>query len=125
MDNSNSVDSTVVIKLNYLNAKDFAPTLTTLATASLGKEAAGQKIAIMAEEEQNSLLIQAPASTVQRIKSLVKQLDHRPGQVLVQAIIAKVDESSLSNLGVVWGNLQAVCQRVLLIQLMQAQRVLP
>lgn len=103
LDSAKAVATAKIIKLNYLDAKTFAPTLEKLATASLGDNSTGSKVAIEAQEDQNSLIVEAPAAVMQQIHMLVSQLDHRPGQVLVQAIIARVDSKLLNNLGIMWG----------------------
>ena len=93
LDSSKSVTSAKVIKLNYLDAKTFAPTLTKLATASLGTSST----------EGNALIVEAPAAVMQQINALIKTLDKRPGQVLIQAIIARVDSHLVNHLGIMWG----------------------
>lgn len=109
LDSSKGNASAVVIHLNYLDPKKFAPTLQKLATASLGTDTSSAKgtnqIAIVAEEEQNAILVDAPAAVVQQVKALVAKLDHRPGQVLVQAIIARVDNSFMTKFGVQMGQI--------------------
>ena len=60
-------------------------------------------MSIQAEKENNSLIVNAPPSTLQNILAVVKKLDIRPKQVQIQAIIAQVDESEMNQLGVEWG----------------------
>lgn len=124
--------NTEVIYLRYLEAKTFAPLLGKIAQNIVGKDngarydastavaaAAGagattgastsgkdtnMSTIIQAEPSTNAVIITAPPALMQAIKSVVAKLDIRPKQVLVEAIIAEVDESDLTNLGIQWGS---------------------
>lgn len=61
------------------------------------------KILIQAEEQTNSVIISAPQSQLAQLKAIIMQLDHRPPEVLIEAMIVEVDESTLLQLGVQWG----------------------
>ena len=112
---SNSGNSTAVIHLNYLNAKKIAPVLTKIAQGKLKEEnnkhmghpygISDDKtdISVQAEEDDNAIIISAPNAVVKNLKTVVQQLDIRPKQVLVQAIIVRVDESVVNQLGIQWG----------------------
>ncbi len=41
------------------------------------------------------------------LKQVVAKLDIRPAQVLVEAIIAEVDEGDLTSMGIQWGSVSA------------------
>lgn len=60
-------------------------------------------IQIVAEETTNSLVISAPLAEMNKLKAIIAELDVRPQQVLIEAIIVEVDESVLENLGIQWG----------------------
>ena len=60
-------------------------------------------ISIQAEPDDNAIIINAPQAMIQTLKKVVRQLDTRPEQVLVQAIIVRVDENVLNQLGIQWG----------------------
>ncbi len=88
------------------------PTLPLLkaAGASTGTSATGStnpsnpnNIQIVAEDTTNSLVISAPASEMNKLKDIISELDVRPQQVLIEAIIVEVDESVMENLGIQWG----------------------
>ena len=106
---------TQVIYLRNANAKDLVPilqgvaaTLTGIAppTALKAGEAAGPASAstatIQAHEQTNSLIISAPPAVFRSLASVVRQLDVRRAQVLIEAIIAEVAESTASEIGVQW-----------------------
>ncbi len=60
-------------------------------------------IQIVAEETTNSLVISAPLAALNKLKTIIKELDVQPQQVLIEAIIVEVDESVMENLGIQWG----------------------
>lgn len=59
---------------------------------------------IQAEPNTNAIIITAPPALMTAIKSVIEKLDIRPAQVLVEGIIAEVDESNLTSLGIQWGS---------------------
>ena len=92
-----------VIHLNYLTAKDIAPTLSKMVGAGSKGSTAGQKVTIEPENDDNALIVNAPIGVRQNIEKVIRQLDVRPKQVLVEAIIAEVDQNLASKFGVTWG----------------------
>lgn len=62
---------------------------------------------IQAETSTNSIIITAPPTLMKALKAVIAKLDIRPAQVLVEAIIAEVDESNLTSLGIQWGGVQS------------------
>jgi len=107
---------TQVIYLRYANAKELVPilqgvasTLTGIAppTAAKSGEAAGAGGAalpatIQAHEDNNALIISAPPAVFRSLAAVVRQLDVRRAQVLIEAVIAEVSDQSASELGVQW-----------------------
>jgi len=122
--------NTEVIYLRYLEAKTLAPLLGRIALNILGKDSgahydssstavstngaattttssvkeAPNTTNIQAEPNTNALIVTAPPALMQAIKTVIAKLDIRPAQVLVQSIIAEVDESNLTSLGIQWGS---------------------
>ena len=106
---------TQVIYLRNANAKDLVPilqgisaTLTGIAPPSVpkpgeaGGSAAASTATIQAHEQTNSLIISAPPAVFRSLASVVRQLDVRRAQVLIEAIIAEVADSTASEIGVQW-----------------------
>jgi general secretion pathway protein D len=107
---------TQVIFLSYASAKDLVPilegiasTLTGIAppTATGGTAGAGaggnaSPATIQAHEETNSLIISAPPAIYRSLAGVVRQLDVRRAQVLIEAVIAEVTDSTASELGIQW-----------------------
>ncbi len=121
--------NTEVIYLRYLEAKTFAPLLSKIAANIVGKdsgarydastsvnsqptngpggapkEASSSSAIIQAEPNSNSVIVTAPPALMSALKAVIAKLDIRPAQVLVEAIIAEVDESDLTSLGIQWGS---------------------
>jgi general secretion pathway protein D len=124
--------NTEVMYLRYLEAKTFAPLLGKIAQNILGKggndssssasasvstsssSGAGKTTAtkdlpenttsIQAEPNSNAIIITAPPALMKALKIIVSKLDIRPAQVLVEAIIAEIDEDNLTALGIQWGS---------------------
>jgi len=124
--------NTEVIYLRYLEAKTFAPVLSRIAANIQGKTASQttevtsapppsqnsqvpasatvqkdivlNSANIQAELSTNAIVITAPPTLMQALKAVVAKLDIRPAQVLVEAVIAEVDESDLTSLGIQWGS---------------------
>ena len=62
-----------------------------------------ERISIEADERMNALVISAPPSMVSALKEVVKQLDIRRAQVLIEAIFVEISETKAADLGVEWG----------------------
>lgn len=124
--------NTEVVYLRYLEAKTFAPLLGKIASNITGKGAGSQfesssaslstntstttsttkevitnSTNIQAEISTNALVITAPPALMRALKEVIRKLDIRPAQVLVEAIIAEIDESNLTGLGIQWGSVTA------------------
>lgn len=99
--------TTQVIYLKYAKAAEISAILQGYAEATAtgtGKDAATTKkqVTILSDENTNSLVITAPPRPMRELLSVVKQLDIRRAQVLVEAIIAEVTMDDASALGFDW-----------------------
>ena len=105
--------NTHVIYLRYAKAKDLVPVLTGLSdTFEKGKKAAGggkaaaqvdrSPITIQAHEPTNAVVITAPPSLFRSLQGVIAKLDVRRAQVLVEAVIAEVNDDRTAELGVSW-----------------------
>ncbi|MEO8672027.1 MAG: type II secretion system secretin GspD [Tahibacter sp.] len=104
---------TNVVYLHYAKAKDLVPILTGVA-ATLNNEAApaaakpgeaaavGGNATIQAHEETNALIISASPAVFRSIEGIIRQLDVRRAQVLIEAIIAEVADETAREIGVQW-----------------------
>jgi len=98
--------NTQVIYLHYAQAKDLVNVLKGVSNGMLEKtkeqSSSAQKINIQADESTNSLVITAPPKVQQNLQSVIRQLDVRRAQVLVEAVIAEVSTDLARELGVQW-----------------------
>jgi general secretion pathway protein D len=114
---------TNVVYLHYANAKDLVPILRGVA-ATLTNEAPAGKVAgaegaaggagggsgagnssiatIQAHEDNNALIISAPPVVFRSLQEVIRRLDVRRAQVLIEAVIAEVSEETANELGVQW-----------------------
>jgi general secretion pathway protein D len=105
---------TQVIYLHYASAKDLVPILQGVAAtlsgvapptaAKTGETAGGSSVpaTIQAHAETNALIISAPPAIFRSLSAVVRQLDIRRNQVLIEAVIAEVADQTASELGVQW-----------------------
>jgi len=103
--------NTKVIYLKYAKAIDLVEVLTGVGESQAeeikGKPAAkapgrNKQLDIQADEATNSLVITAQPALMRSLETVIRQLDIRRSQVLVDAIIAEVGEERARQLGVQW-----------------------
>ena len=73
------------------------------ATTSQTEGVTKPTVQIIAEPNTNSIIINAPVSVIQILKSVVSQLDIRPSQVLIEGLVAEINENDFKRLGIEWG----------------------
>jgi general secretion pathway protein D len=101
-----------VIYLKYANATELVQVLTGVsenleeAAQGGGKAAAKSKpklpINIQADEASNALIITGPPDQFRALQAIIRKLDIRRAQVLVEAVIAEVSYNKAKQLGVQW-----------------------
>lgn len=107
--------NTQVVFLKFANAEELAPILLGVSQkqqqaergARGGAQAAAAtasktnaEIDIQADPRNNALIITAPPAQFNRLRGVIRQLDIRRAQVLVEAIIAEVNTDLVRDLGV-------------------------
>ncbi|GHB77956.1 type II secretion system protein GspD [Psychrosphaera saromensis] len=110
-----SAGNTRVHYLKYAKAEEIVKVLTGVSD-SLAADAKGgtstktssrsqkRDYSIQAHADSNSLVINAEPDMMRSLEQIIRQLDIRRQQVLVEAIIVEVYESEGINLGVQWGS---------------------
>ncbi|MBL1259097.1 MAG: type II secretion system secretin GspD [Thiotrichaceae bacterium] len=101
--------NTRVIYLRYAQAEDMVKVLTGV-SKSVGKQKKGKGagatnnivVNIQADEATNALVITAPPDLFRSLESVIKQLDIRRAQVLIETVIAEVSEDLSAEFGVQW-----------------------
>lgn len=107
--------NTHVVYLKYAKAENLAKILTGLKdqaakTSKAKTKAAPAKITsgsvisqnaiIQADEETNALILTADPNTIKNLKAVIRQLDIRRAQVLIEAIIAEITTDNNKEVGV-------------------------
>ncbi len=109
-------DDVEVITLKFASATDLVPVLQGVLGGAAGGAATGGggaqgrarnpagagSSSIQADEATNTLIIQAPAADLRRLKAVIARLDVRRAQVLVEGIIAELTTERADELGVQW-----------------------
>ncbi len=99
--------NTQVVYLRYAKAADLVPVLSgisgTLVDEKTKKPISTDKtISIQADDAANALVITAPPDVYRSLESVIRRLDVRRAQVLVQAIVAEISLDKARELGVQW-----------------------
>lgn len=113
--------NTKVRYLRYAKAEDLVDVLLGYSKTLTDKSKAGSKtnskssrsssssssskngISIVAHKETNALVITAEPDDMKMIEGIIRQLDIKRAQVLIEAIIVEVKTTNASQLGVEWG----------------------
>ncbi len=103
--------NTRVFYLKYANAKEVVDVLTGVSKgiedASGGQSGSSNNISslnIQAHEGTNAIVISAQPALMSSLSSIIRQLDIRRAQVLVEAIVVEVSEGNGINLSVQWAS---------------------
>lgn len=81
--------------------------MTNNTTSASTQNEGGTKptVQIIAEPNTNSIIINAPPTLIRTLKSVISQLDIKPAQLLIEALVAEINESDFNSLGVEWGSI--------------------
>ena len=98
--------NTAVIYVQYAKAADLKPILEgmsgSIQKTEKDQQAVDVEVSIQADEALNSLVLTAPPSLLEEMKGVIAKLDVRRAQVLIEALIVEVSESTGNTLGVSW-----------------------
>lgn len=81
-----------------------AATAGTSGSSNVTEGSTKPTVQIIGEPNTNSVIINAPASIIRILKSVISQLDIRPDQILIEAMVAEIDERCVNDLGIEWGS---------------------
>ena len=98
--------NTKVIFLNYIEANEIKPILSSM-TGSIQDESKDSLVSradvnIQASETTNALIVTAPPSIIEVIESVIRELDIKRSQVMIEAVIVEVSESFTNKLEILW-----------------------
>ncbi len=101
--------NTTVYYLRYAQAKDMVAVLTGVSGSieqqqqtEAAAPARAMPVNIQADDNTNALVITAPPDVLRALEAVIKQLDIRRAQVMVEGVIAEVSSSFNAELGVQW-----------------------
>lgn len=100
-------ETTKVVYLRYAKAEDLAKVLTSTTSNAVSEKATAEggagtqkaKVTISADASTNSLIITAEPEVHQNILNVIRRLDIRRAQVMVEAVIAEVSMDLSKELG--------------------------
>ncbi|BCA95266.1 type II protein secretion LspD [Legionella antarctica] len=87
-----------------LLAANPAATANTTSANTQNEGTTKPTVQIIAEPNTNSIIINAPASIIRILKTVISQLDIKPAQLLIEALVAEVNQVDINNLGIEWGS---------------------
>jgi general secretion pathway protein D len=102
--------NTRVVYLKYASAEKLVEVLTGVGGNQENAGTSGilsKDMVIKADPQTNSLIINATPDVMNELEQVIARLDIRRPQVLVEAIIAEVQNADGLNLGVQWGHTHA------------------
>lgn len=85
-----------------LNSSAATANTTTASTKNEGTTK--PTVQIIAEPNTNSIILNAPVSVIRILKTVISQLDIKPAQLLIEAMVAEVNQDDINNLGIEWGS---------------------
>jgi general secretion pathway protein D len=96
---------TSVVYLRYANAREILPILQNIeiiAKDSVDSVSETIKTSIQADESTNAIIITGSIAATNNIKNVIRLLDIRKAQVLIEAIIVELSSNDASELGIQW-----------------------
>lgn len=93
---ADAVQSTQIFPLSYANAGNIGGQITSVMTSE------GQKVTIQNDARTNSIIVTSTPEGLLRVASLIKELDTRPEQVLIEAKIVEILLTGSNDIGIDW-----------------------
>ncbi|MEW6556517.1 MAG: type IV pilus secretin PilQ [Elusimicrobiota bacterium] len=93
---ADAVQVTQIYQLSYAKASDMSAKLTAIMTAE------NQKITVQTDDRTNSVIVTSTPEGLLRAQTLIKKLDVKPEQVLIEAKIVEIQFETSKDLGIEW-----------------------
>lgn len=97
---------TRVVYLNYLDAEEVQPILKNLSQTvsedSKDADSAAASVSVEASKSANAIIMTAPPGMLELMENVIRDIDVRRSQVLVEAIIVEVSKEFIKQIGVQW-----------------------
>ncbi|KTD11746.1 type II protein secretion LspD [Legionella gratiana] len=107
--NSNNATTQSATSLYPVSGGSLASSEATANTTSATTQNEGTTkptVQIIAEPNTNSIILNAPASVIRILKRVIVQLDIKPAQLLIEALVAEINQDDINDLGIEWGSNQ-------------------
>ncbi|MBD8525223.1 type II secretion system secretin GspD [Pseudomarimonas arenosa] len=98
-------ENTQVIYLRYAKAADMVPILEGVAATLTGtavKTDGVKPVTIQVHEETNALVLTCAPTVFRELSAVVRSLDVRRAQVLIEAVVVEVSDDLADELGIQW-----------------------
>ncbi|MFJ1267339.1 GspD family T2SS secretin variant LspD [Legionella lytica] len=83
-----------------------AATGNTASASTQNEGSTKPTVQIIGEPNTNSIILNAPSSVIGVLKRVIAQLDIKPAQLLIEALVAEIDQDDVNDLGIEWGTQQ-------------------
>lgn len=83
-----------------------AATANTSSASTQNEGSTKPSVQIIGEPNTNSIILNAPPSVIRVLKNVISQLDIKPAQLLIEALVAEVNQEDANDLGIEWGSTQ-------------------
>ncbi len=90
--------------LNSIPTGNQAATNTS-STTSQNEGTTKPTVQIIAEPNTNSVILNAPPVLIRTLKNVISQLDIKPAQLLIEALVTEINEQDFNDLGIEWGTI--------------------
>ncbi|MDQ5884782.1 MAG: ral secretion pathway protein, partial [Pseudomonadota bacterium] len=78
---------------------------TTQGTSAQNEGSSKPSIQIIGEPNTNSIIMNGPPAVLKTLKNVIHQLDIKPAQLLIEALVAEIDAEEVDSLGIEWGSI--------------------
>ena len=101
--NSSSPNNSSAGNVSTLPGNATMPNTTSASTQNEGTTK--PSVQIIAEPNTNSLIINAPSTLIRILKTVISRIDIKPAQILIEAMVAEINENDFNSLGIEWGSI--------------------
>ncbi len=81
-------------------------TPNTTGAATQDEGSTKPSVQIIAEPNTNSIILNAPPTIIRILRGVIAQLDIKPAQLLIEALVTEVNEADIRDLGIEWGSVE-------------------
>lgn len=78
---------------------------SSLGTSAQNEGSTKPSIQIIGEPNTNSIIMNGPPAVLKTLKNVIHQLDIKPAQLLIEALVAEIDAEEVDSLGIEWGSI--------------------